>query len=95
MTKLTPIQEHWDNNTLNYDLKKFNWPAWALDVIQEIAAQVTELETMHQVLSPSEIVRVSQHVQNACTYVTTMSTYHWQSCFHLLLSHPSILNMPP
>jgi sporadic carbohydrate cluster protein (TIGR04323 family) len=67
LTKLTPIQEHWDNNTLNYDLKKFNWPAWALDVIQEIAPQVTELETMHQVLSPSEIVRVSQHVQNACS----------------------------
>ena len=64
---LTPTQTHWDNNTLNYDLEKYNWPAWALEVIQEIAPQVKELETMHELLTPVEIVRVAQHVQNACS----------------------------
>jgi sporadic carbohydrate cluster protein (TIGR04323 family) len=64
---LTPTQQHWDNNTLNYDLKKYNWPAWALSVIQEIAPQIKELETMHEFLTPAEIVRVSNHVQNACS----------------------------
>ena len=38
--KLTPTQEHWNNATLDYDLEKFNWPAWALSVIQEVAPQV-------------------------------------------------------
>ena len=30
MTKLNPLQEHWDNDTLTYDLEQYNWPAWAL-----------------------------------------------------------------
>jgi sporadic carbohydrate cluster protein (TIGR04323 family) len=64
---LTNLQTHWDNNSVDYDLDKYNWPAWALGVIQEVAPQVKELETMHQVLTPSEIVRVGQHVQNACS----------------------------
>ena len=62
MSNLSDIHKHWDNNTLNYDLKKFNWPEWALSVIQEVAPSVKELETLHEVLTPSEIVKVSKHV---------------------------------
>jgi hypothetical protein len=65
--ELTNIQTNWNNCVYNYDLEKYNWPAWALSVIQEIAPQVKELETMHLALTPAEIVRVSQHVQNACS----------------------------
>jgi len=64
---LTATQIEWDNQTLNYDLEKYNWPTWALSVIQEVAPQVKELETMHEVLTPAEIVRVANHVQNACS----------------------------
>ena len=64
---LTPTRRHWDNATLNYDLEKYNWPKWALGVVQEIAPQVKHLETMHQVLSPAMIVQVAIHVQNACS----------------------------
>lgn len=67
MIELSAIQQHFNNTTLNYDLEKYNWPQWALSVIQEIAPNVTELETLHQVLTPTEIVRVSKHVQNACS----------------------------
>lgn len=67
MAKLSPTQEHWNNVKLDYDLERFNWPEWALRVIKEVAPQVTELETLHEVLTPAEIVRVSQHVQNACS----------------------------
>ena len=56
----------WDNKTLNYDLDKYNWPAWALSVIQEVAPQIKELETLHKYLTPTEIVKVANHVQNAC-----------------------------
>ena len=64
---LSNLQKHWDNKILTYDLEKYNWPAWALSVIQEVAPQVKELETLHEVLTPAEIVRVSQHVQNSCS----------------------------
>ncbi len=67
MTDLTPSQEHWDNKILNYDLERFNWPAWALEVVQEVSPQVKELETLHEVLTPAEIIKVSKHVQNACS----------------------------
>ena len=67
MTQLNPLQVHWDNKTLNYDLEKYNWPAWALSVIQEVVPNIKELETMHEYLTPAEIVRVGQHVQNACS----------------------------
>lgn len=59
-------KQHWDNCTLDYDVDRFNWPAWGLSVVQEIAPQVKELETLHEVLSPAEIVRVTQHVHSAC-----------------------------
>lgn len=75
MANLTPLQEHWDNKVVNYDLEKYNWPAWALSVIQEVVPQVKELETMHEVLTPSEIVKVSQHVQNACSRVDFMERF--------------------
>lgn len=67
MSTLTPTQIEWDNKTLNYDLEKYNWPAWALSVIQEVAPQVKEMETLHQVLTAPEIVKVANHVQNACS----------------------------
>ena len=64
---LTATQQHWDNKILNYDLEKYNWPAWALSVIQEVAPNIQELETLHQALTPTEIVRVAGYVQNACS----------------------------
>ena len=75
MSDLTPIQEHWNNNVIDYDLEKYNWPAWALSVIQEVAPQVKELETLHEALTPAEIVRVSQHVQNACSRIDFMRRF--------------------
>jgi sporadic carbohydrate cluster protein (TIGR04323 family) len=65
--ELTNIQTNWNNCVYNYDLERYNWPAWALSVIQEIAPQVKELETLHEILTPAEIVRVSQYVQNSCS----------------------------
>ena len=72
---LTEIQRHWDNKTANYDIEKYNWPAWALSVIQEVAPEVTELETMHLVLEPTRLVRVQQHVQNASRAQRAPSSY--------------------
>lgn len=72
---LNDLQKHWDNATLNYDLEKYNWPAWALSVVQEVAPQVKELETLHEVLTPTEIVTVAAHVQNACSRLDFMKRF--------------------
>ena len=64
---LPASQIHWNNKTYNYDLEKYNWPQWALSVVQEVAPQVKKLETLHEVLSASDVVKVSKHVQNACS----------------------------
>ena len=68
-------KEHWDNKTLDYDLEKYNWPAWALSVIQEKFPQIKELETIHTVLQPSEIVRVSQYIHQACNRLDFMQKF--------------------
>tara|TARA_R110000868_G_scaffold95873_1_gene263537 strand:- start:40 stop:1158 length:1119 start_codon:yes stop_codon:yes gene_type:complete len=72
---LTPTQQHWDNKTLDYDLEKFDWPSWALLIVQEIAPEVKELETLHNVLTPEKIVQISQHVQNSCSRLDFMKRF--------------------
>lgn len=72
---LNKLQVHWDNNVVDYDLEKYNWPAWALSVIQEVAPQIKELETLHEFLTPAEIVKVGQHVQNACSRMDFMKRF--------------------
>lgn len=67
MPRLKDTEIEWDNKTLTYNLEKYNWPAWALGVVQEVAPHVTELETLHKVLTTTEIVKVASHVQNACS----------------------------
>ena len=64
---LDRLQQHWDNNTLNYDLKKYNFREWAINVIQEKFPEVIELEQIHNTLAPNEIVKLQMHVQNACS----------------------------
>ena len=59
--------KHWNNNTLDYDIDTYNFPKWALQVINEIFPQVHELEKLHEVLSAYEIRKAQQHVQNACS----------------------------
>ena len=64
---LDNVGKHWDNMTLNYDLKKYDLPGWALRTIQEKFPQVKELEKIHEVLTPPQVVELQMYVQNACS----------------------------
>ena len=57
--------EYWHNQTLNYNLEKYNFPKWALGVINEIFPQVKELDSIHKILSAFEVRKLQHHVQNA------------------------------
>lgn len=56
---------NWENQTLDYDLAKYPWTDWILDVIQEIEPQVQDLQKFHEVVSPERIVAVTGHVQRS------------------------------
>lgn len=45
----------WDNNIIQYDISKYDWPAFWLEESKKIFPQIQTLETIHKVLSPTEI----------------------------------------
>ena len=60
---LQDLDPRWDNQTYEYDLEKHNWPKYWLDVVQDKFPQVTELETVHKVLTPDQILELGRHCQ--------------------------------
>lgn len=55
----------WENQTLNYELSKYPWHEWVLEVIQEIEPLVTDLSLFHTVVPTNRIVQVTTHVQQS------------------------------
>jgi sporadic carbohydrate cluster protein (TIGR04323 family) len=55
--------QNWQNCTLDYNLEKYPWPSWILNVIQEIEPAVKSLANFHLVVPSSRIVDVTNHVQ--------------------------------
>jgi sporadic carbohydrate cluster protein (TIGR04323 family) len=59
------LLQNWENQTLEYDLDRYPWPKWVLEVIQEIEPAVQDLSQFHTVVPTEGISRVTSHVQNA------------------------------
>jgi sporadic carbohydrate cluster 2OG-Fe(II) oxygenase/sporadic carbohydrate cluster protein (TIGR04323 family) len=55
-----------DRKVVNYDLNKHNWPEYWLNVAKEKFPQIQSLETVHKVLTPSEISILGKHCQSYC-----------------------------
>lgn len=66
MTYPNQLDSRWDNQTLNYNLAKHNWPEYWLRVAKEKFSQIESLETIHNVLSPTEIAELGRHCQAQC-----------------------------
>ena len=58
------LLKNFNNNTLQYDVEKYNWPDIILEQIQTKYSSVKSLETIHNVLAPTEIADVTALVQN-------------------------------
>lgn len=65
----------WENRTLDYDLKKYDWPKLVLEIIQEKHPQIKDLETIHNFLSGSELFDVTIHVQNSFSRLQFMRMF--------------------
>ena len=55
-----------DRKTVSYDLSKHNWPEYWLNIAKEKFPQIESLETVHKVLTPSEINILGKHCQSFC-----------------------------
>lgn len=58
------LLNNFDNNTIHYDIEKYNWPSIVLEQIQARYPDVKTLETIHHALAPTEIADVTALVQN-------------------------------
>jgi len=63
---LQELDPRWDNQTLDYNLDKHNWPEFWFNIAKEKFPQIESLETIHKSLSTTEIVELGRHLQDAC-----------------------------
>jgi len=59
------LLSHFNNSTLSYDLEKYPFPALVLEVVKEQFPQVETLETIHTVVDPKDLVKITKHVQKS------------------------------
>jgi len=57
--------DNWDNKTLNYDLERYDFSSWVYDVIKEDFKNVTSLDTIHTVVPPDQLVKITDKVQKS------------------------------
>jgi sporadic carbohydrate cluster 2OG-Fe(II) oxygenase/sporadic carbohydrate cluster protein (TIGR04323 family) len=55
-----------DRKIVSYDLSKHNWPEYWLKIAKDKFPQIESLETVHKVLSASEINTLGKHCQSFC-----------------------------
>jgi|TARA_R110001592_G_scaffold212759_1_gene465262 sporadic carbohydrate cluster protein (TIGR04323 family) len=57
--------ENFENNTLDYDLKKYPWNEWILETIQQINPRVKDMTTINELITPEEAWKIQEFVQNS------------------------------
>jgi len=57
--------ENFENKTLEYNIEKYNWPKWVKDTINELYPEVTDLSSMHEVISPEQARKACDYVQKS------------------------------
>lgn len=55
-----------DRKIVKYDLEKHNWPEYWLRIAKEKYPQIESLESVHKLLTPSEISILGKHCQSYC-----------------------------
>jgi sporadic carbohydrate cluster 2OG-Fe(II) oxygenase/sporadic carbohydrate cluster protein (TIGR04323 family) len=66
LNKQNQLDPRWDNQTLEYDIDKHDWPAFWLAIAREKFPQIEQLETVHEILTPDEIYELAGYCQKAC-----------------------------
>ena len=66
ITNLNTLLPETDLKTVDYDLEKHNWPSYWLDVAREKFPEIKSLETVHLLLTPTDILALARHCQAVC-----------------------------
>ena len=66
------MYKNFTGESMNYDLDRYNFPAWALERIQQKFPQVTELETIHETVPLKDIGKLQSWVSAGCETVEFM-----------------------
>ena len=56
---------NWNNKTLNYDIKKYNFLKWVYDVIKEDYPNITTLDALHTIVPAEDLVKITDKVQKS------------------------------
>lgn len=57
------LDPRWDNQTLEYNLEKHNWPEFWLSVAREKFPDIVSLETVHKTLTTEQISELGSYLQ--------------------------------
>ena len=60
---LQDLDPRWDNQTIEYDLEKHNWPEFWLAVAKEKFPNIESLETVHKTLDVKEVSQLGAYLQ--------------------------------
>ena len=58
--------KNFNNDVLNYDLEKYNFPAWALGRVQNQYPDVESLETIHFHVPVKKLGALQRYVSDGC-----------------------------
>jgi sporadic carbohydrate cluster 2OG-Fe(II) oxygenase/sporadic carbohydrate cluster protein (TIGR04323 family) len=58
-------KDNWDNKTLNYDIERYNFSEWVLNVIQQDYPNLTDLQYLHTCVKSENLVNITDKVQKS------------------------------
>ena len=58
--------KNFNNDVLNYDLEKYNFPKWALNRIRNLFPEVESLETIHESVPVNQLGKLQRYVSDGC-----------------------------
>ena len=57
--------DNWDNKTLEYNLNRYDFSSWVLNVIQQDYPNVSDLSTIHNFVPLTDLVKITDKVQRS------------------------------
>ena len=58
-------RNNWENKTLNYDLGRYDFSRWVLNVIQQDYPNICDLSSLHNFVPSSDLVKITDKVQRS------------------------------
>jgi sporadic carbohydrate cluster 2OG-Fe(II) oxygenase/sporadic carbohydrate cluster protein (TIGR04323 family) len=64
--KIDNTKIEWEQKTLKFNTLKYNFNAWALDIVRTICSDVEDLEKLHLQVSPQNLIKIKKQFHKKC-----------------------------